>query len=443
MPAPQAPLTRRQIREAERAREAAAPAPASTPAPAPAAAAAATPFPTRSSLRAAERARAAAGAGHEAVAAAPAVAAAGTPAEAAAADAPHAAAAPTPAGAPPAPAQAVRTRAAARRAGQEAVSRPDPADAGAPPVGEQELTAGSAPSAERADRTPTEVLIHQSHTRPAASRRALREHAAHPVTHGRTRGWAPRAAVLGALGALTIVAPLTGLAGPDEASSAQALTAVDTEASLLDLLDAQSAATALAAAPASLLADPGAASRAAALQASRADDRDALTCTPDGANGVRAAVTERETQVVMPVAAGAYRLSSSYGYRNSPFTGYSMHLGEDFSAPLGTAIHAVADGTVDYVGVGKDGRSSMLVVLKHEIGGQTFYSWYVHMYPNGIHVREGQQVRAGDVIAEVGSNGNSTGPHLHLEIHAADDKTTLDPLTWLKEHGAVDVAALC
>ncbi|KAE8762638.1 M23 family metallopeptidase, partial [Georgenia thermotolerans] len=310
------------------------------------------------------------------------------------------------------------------------------------PVGGQ-AAAEPTPAAARADRTPTEVFIHQSHTRPAASRRAMRGQAAHPVAHGRTRGWAPRAAVLGALGALTIVAPLTGLAGPDEASSAQALTSVDTEASLLELLDAQSAATALAAAPASLLADPGAASRAAALQASRANERDALTCTPDGANGVRAAVTERKTQVVMPVAAGSYRLSSSYGYRNSPFTGYSKHLGEDFSARMGTPIHAVADATVDYVGVGKDGRSSMLVILKHQIGGQTFYSWYVHMYPDGIHVREGQQVQAGDVIAEVGSNGNSTGPHLHLEIHAADGKTTLDPLVWLKEHGAVDVSALC
>ncbi|QDB80074.1 hypothetical protein FE251_12300 [Georgenia wutianyii] len=122
-----------------------------------------------------------------------------------------------------------------------------------------------------------------------------------------------------------------------------------------------------------------------------------------------------------PVAPGSFRLTSPYGFRVHPIFGtYSMHMGNDYAAPLGTPIHAVTDGTVVYTGAGRLGRSSELVIIEHVVGGTTFYSWYVHMYPEGIFVEVGQQVRAGEVIAEVGSNGNSTGPHLHFEIHTTD-----------------------
>ncbi|TRW43845.1 M23 family metallopeptidase [Georgenia yuyongxinii] len=347
--------------------------------------------------------------------------------------------------------RAVAERAAAERAVAERAAAPQTRRARAAKVaaGAPAAAPDTTPTAETpadipmvGDQAPTEVLVRRAPSGPPASRRALREQSTRPAApQRRSRGWAPRAAVLGTLGALTIVGPLTGLAGADEVASASQTVA--TQASLLEHLDAAAAAAALVA-PDGLLADRTAASRAALMQTSRANERHALTCAPlDGANGVRAAVTDRESAVVMPVAAGAYRLSSSYGFRNSPFTGYSQHLGEDFAAPKGTPIYAVADGTVEYVGVGKDGRSSMLVILKHEIDGETFYTWHVHMYPNGIRVTEGQTVRGGDVIAEVGSNGNSTGPHLHFEVHTDTEGTTIDPLTWLEEHGAVDVSARC
>lgn len=291
----------------------------------------------------------------------------------------------------------------------------------------------------------TEVLPRAA-TRPLPARRQLRERrtgpaarAAHP--RSTVRGWAPRAAVLGALGAMTIVAPLTGMAGPDSATPAQA--SVSIQPSILALLDAEATEAAINATPTSLLADPGAASRATILQASRAGSREALTCLADGANGARAAVATERQQIVLPIAAGVYRLTSQYGFRVSPFTGYSKHLGVDFAAPLGTPIHVVADGTVEYVGVGKDGRSSMLVIVRHEIDGETVYSWYNHMYPSGLIAEVGDVVKAGDVIAEVGNNGRSTGPHVHLEIHLDADGTTTDPIPWLEEHGAVDVAARC
>src|SRR5690625_1708805 len=122
-----------------------------------------------------------------------------------------------------------------------------------------------------------------------------------------------------------------------------------------------------------------------------------------------------------PVAPGKYRLTSPYGYPVHPIFGtYSMHMGNDYAAPLGTPIPAVTDGTVVYTGAGRLGRSSELVIIEHTVADTTFYSWYVHMYPDGIFVDVGDRVRAGDVIAEVGNNGNSTGPHLHFEIHTTD-----------------------
>lgn len=266
-----------------------------------------------------------------------------------------------------------------------------------------------------------------------------------PALQGSAR-WVPRSAVLVGLAALTIAAPLTGVATADSAGVAVAsvpVAAVPAENSMLARLDTLAAATTpnTGAPPARLLADPNAEARAAALQASRATDRAALeTTAKDGANGTRAAVEEPQASVVMPLAAGTYRLTSGYGYRNDPLgRGRSFHTGTDMAAPLGAPIYAVADGIVDYVGVGKDGRSSMLIVLKHEIDGRYVYSWYNHMYPDGLYVQEGQEVQSGEVIAAVGSNGNSTGPHLHLEIHTDDKLTTTEPLAWLAKQGAVDV----
>ncbi|MFC7406326.1 M23 family metallopeptidase [Georgenia alba] len=300
---------------------------------------------------------------------------------------------------------------------------------------------GAARAPRIADETSTEVLPARE---AVPSRRSLRERHAPAPRRSRARAWAPRAALLGALGSLTIVAPLTGFAAPDreEANAEPAVRPVDT--SVLEVLDSSTQEAAAAAAPTSLLADPAASTRATVLQTSRAADRQERTCDAvDGASGTRAAVTEEPPDLIRPVATGAYRNTSGYGYRHHPFGGYGFHTGTDFAAPMGTPIYAVADAVVDYVGYGKDGRSSMLVVLRHELDGETVYTWYVHMYDFGIFVHEGQEVSAGELIAEVGNNGNSTGPHLHFEVHTDDQGTTTEPLAWLEQHGAVDITELC
>jgi len=263
------------------------------------------------------------------------------------------------------------------------------------------------------------------------------------------RRGARNSAVLGALGAATIVAPLAGFAGAGAPGLEQqpSVATVPAGATVLDSIDAAASqhGANTAGSAAALLADSSATARAL-VQSSRSLERETAMCSSaagSGANGAGAAALGGE-RVVMPLKAGTYTQSSLYGNRVHPINGrWSMHLGLDFAAPLGTDIHAVADGVVVHSGEGLDGRSSMLVIIEHEVAGETFYSWYVHMYPRGVFVEEGQQVRAGEVIGEVGNNGNSTGPHLHLEIHLDEEGTTTDPGAFLADRDAVMMSADC
>jgi murein DD-endopeptidase MepM/ murein hydrolase activator NlpD len=205
------------------------------------------------------------------------------------------------------------------------------------------------------------------------------------------------------------------------------------------LADASSAAGEVAP---ELLATPGAASRADYTAAARGDARSALSCSPSvAASGARAAF-DVENAAVMPMASGAYRLTSPYGQRIHPITGQSsFHTGTDMAASYGTPIYAVADGVVTHAGPGIEGRSGTLVIIEHEYQGQTFETWSTHMSPSGVFVSEGDTVQAGQLIAEVGSHGNSTGPHLHFEVHVDDE--TVEPLAFLESIGAGDPAEAC
>ena len=87
----------------------------------------------------------------------------------------------------------------------------------------------------------------------------------------------------------------------------------------------------------------------------------------------------------------------------------STHTGLDISATTGTDIKVVASGTVTCAKY--SGSYGNLVKIDHGNGVET---WYGHT--SKMYVKVGQEVKAGDVIAAVGSTGNSTGPHLHLEI---------------------------
>lgn len=98
------------------------------------------------------------------------------------------------------------------------------------------------------------------------------------------------------------------------------------------------------------------------------------------------------------------------------------HGGLDIAAPYGTNIKAAADGEISYADwMGGYGN---LIIIDHENGVQTYYGHCSKLYAS-----VGQKVTAGDIIAAVGSTGNSTGNHLHLEIRL--NGVTLDPQKYL------------
>tara|TARA_S200000501_G_scaffold365742_1_gene399584 strand:+ start:874 stop:1830 length:957 start_codon:yes stop_codon:yes gene_type:complete len=107
---------------------------------------------------------------------------------------------------------------------------------------------------------------------------------------------------------------------------------------------------------------------------------------------------------------GKYRIASGFGIRSDPFTRkMARHEGLDFTALKGTPIVATADGVVTRSEWEK--TYGHIVEISHAEG---FASRYAHC--NKRHVIVGQQVKRGDRIADVGSTGRSTGPHLHYEI---------------------------
>ncbi len=124
---------------------------------------------------------------------------------------------------------------------------------------------------------------------------------------------------------------------------------------------------------------------------------------------------------------GPVAVSSPFGPRVSPCSGCSsFHLGVDLVPGVGTPIGAIAAGTVTYAGY--DSNYGYRVVVDHNINGQKVQSLYAHML-GSIKVVVGQQVTAGQEVGQVGNSGNSTGPHLHLQI--SPDGTPVDPVAWL------------
>lgn len=121
----------------------------------------------------------------------------------------------------------------------------------------------------------------------------------------------------------------------------------------------------------------------------------------------------RREELLWPVKGGGI-ISSLFGPRQD-----RLHKGLDIAAPTGTPILAAADGRVTYADWA--GTYGMLVVIDHGDGLLTRYA-----HASAIHVKVGQQVRAGQHIADVGNTGRSTGPHLHFEVERSGE--VIDPL---------------
>jgi len=131
-------------------------------------------------------------------------------------------------------------------------------------------------------------------------------------------------------------------------------------------------------------------------------------------------------QWVLPLA--GFQLSAGFGESGSMWA--ATHSGQDFAAAEGTPLVAMAAGVV--VQAGNDRGASWagkLTVLRLTDGTEL---WYAHQ--SSIRVRAGDTVAPGQVIGAVGDTGNSTGPHLHLEVRPTGGEA-VDPLPALAEHG--------
>lgn len=103
-------------------------------------------------------------------------------------------------------------------------------------------------------------------------------------------------------------------------------------------------------------------------------------------------------------------VTSGYGMRQSPFTGHNLfHNGIDIAAPLRTSVYAAREGEI--IDAGDNETYGNFVEIQHEGGYSTFYG---HL--NKIFVELHDIVNSTMIIAEVGTTGRSTGPHLHFEI---------------------------
>ena len=116
------------------------------------------------------------------------------------------------------------------------------------------------------------------------------------------------------------------------------------------------------------------------------------------------------------------RISSEYGWRKNPVTGVNkLHAGTDFAAPGGTPIHAAASGYVQVAGWSTGGYGNYVIIYHGKMSdGNTYSTLYAHM--RSVATSAGKYVKQGELIGYVGTTGNSTGNHLHLEVWKGGSK---------------------
>lgn len=137
------------------------------------------------------------------------------------------------------------------------------------------------------------------------------------------------------------------------------------------------------------------------------------------ANNITSKKMNLGVSLIKPLS-GGYTITSKYGHRSSIRSG--PHTGLDIAAASGTSIKAAASGKVVYSG--SKGSYGNLIVISHGNGVQTYYGHCSKLLAN-----VGDTVEQGEVIAKVGNTGNSTGPHLHLEIRV--NGQTVNPQHYL------------
>jgi len=222
-------------------------------------------------------------------------------------------------------------------------------------------------------------------------------------TPRRTRGGAPRrpALLLSALLAGGVAAALFGVNGASAAST--------DGSSVLSALTSDEGAELL---PQASITVAEAQARLQEVAASRAARAEAEAAAREAAR----------PKFVMPI--NGARLTSTFAARWGTF-----HYGIDLAAPMRTPEYSAGDGVV--LRAGAASGFGLAVYILHENGDVTVYG---HM--DEILVEPGQYVEAGETIALLGNRGQSTGPHLHFEVHqGGEEGKRIDPIAWLRERG--------
>ena len=116
------------------------------------------------------------------------------------------------------------------------------------------------------------------------------------------------------------------------------------------------------------------------------------------------------------------RISSEYGWRKNPVSGVNkLHAGIDFAAAGGTPIYAAASGYVQVAGWSTGGYGNYVIIYHGKMSdGNTYSTLYAHM--RSVATSAGKYVKQGELIGYVGTTGNSTGNHLHLEVWKGGSK---------------------
>lgn len=175
-------------------------------------------------------------------------------------------------------------------------------------------------------------------------------------------------------------------------------------------------------------ADTGRARAASAVQAATASVDQVRKAAEERARAVEAARAAGATGALQSASAGGAvsivtgRVTSGFGSRWG-----TQHMGLDIAAPIGTPIHVPIAGTV--ISSGPASGFGMWVRVRHADGTVTVYG-----HINRSLVSVGQKVAAGQQIAEVGNRGQSTGPHLHIEV-VDPSGTKINPKPWLDANG--------
>jgi murein DD-endopeptidase MepM/ murein hydrolase activator NlpD len=250
--------------------------------------------------------------------------------------------------------------------------------------------------ARSAQEAPTSLLVT---VRPSRSAGARRRGAATPVARRRP------ALLLSALLAGGVAASVLCFSGTPQAS-AEATSVLEAQQALL------TADSGLEMKPQASITVAEAQVRLQDVAASRAARAEAEAAAAEAAR----------PKAVLPVD-GA-RLTSGFGGRWGTF-----HYGIDLAAPMHTPEYAAVDGVV--LRAGSASGFGLAVYILHDNGDVTVYG---HM--DKILVEPGQYVEAGETIALLGNRGQSTGPHLHFEVHkGGEDGERINPIPWLSARG--------